>query len=152
MSISSETILFQKIRRLPDEMINEIFQYIPNHVISWTSRENYIKYHYLTKYKLTIEYDTYMRNIIRKNFYFVFSRNLEENFEKWIMPKKTLYKKNIYSCYLSFIWDICNEYESTSCKNTIIYYMNSKPNYQVKLNDNAENIYKKKTKKNLWRN
>ena len=152
MSISSETRLFEKIRSLPNEMINEILEYIPNHVLCWTSREKYVKYHYLTKAKLAIEYDTYMRNVVRKNLHFVFSQNLEENFKKWVMPKKTLYKKYIYSCYLSFVWDICSEYESTTCKNIIIYYMNDKPNYQVNFNDNSENKYKKKTKKNLWRN
>ena len=146
--ISNHPLCLKRVLLLPEVLVDEIQSYIPKNIIVFLSKVNYKKYHYLIEKQLHAKcvYDNYIRYTLRNKLSFIFETVLDENWNKWTMFSKNnnnhyRYKSNIYPNYISLLWDLCNEYESTNCKN-LIY---------LALNKDNKNKYKKKIKHNPWR-
>ena len=107
--------IFESIEKLPDELIREIFYYIPCKHLVFLNKKYYIDYHIYIN-KLIINYDSFIRNIIRMDNDFIFSTHMSENNKKWIAKKKYYYKNKIYSNYSYFLLDYCIENSSDRCK------------------------------------
>lgn len=105
--------IFNRIDKLPMDIVNIIKEYIPFTSLVFTNKENYLKYHYLLKIKLR---EHYIRNIIRRDYDFVFERILNEKYKKWIMLKQYMYKNIIYGNYIYFLKDYCLTNESNKCR------------------------------------
>ena len=135
--------IYKKIENLPDELIRLIKEYIPIIVIVFTNKENYYLYHsYIKKY--IINYETYIRDTIRRDHSFTFNKILEENYKKWLNTKKYIYKNIIYINYIYFIIDYCIENLSTQCRNIIIFFL--------KQNGLCQNQHKKNISKHIrWK-
>ena len=54
--------IFKSIEKLPDELIREIFCYIPRKYLVFLNKKYYIDYHIYIN-KLIINYDSFIRNI-----------------------------------------------------------------------------------------
>ncbi len=145
--IDNRKNLFNYINRLPDEMKNIIFDYIPLTSLIFTNKTNYINYHYLLKLKLvpkTLK-ENYIRDIIRRDLEFVFERILHENFKKWLLIKHFIYKNIIYGNYIYFLRDFCLMNESNKCRLILNKFLE-----EIGL---CKNQHKKNTSKHIrWKN
>lgn len=113
--------ILQRITRLPDVLIDIIQTYLPQNKTIFLNKTNYInnhKYLHIDKYI----HDNYVRNMIRKDCWFVLNMLLEENFKKWIKMKYT-YKNVVYYNYIAFLSFFSIENYSTNCINIICAFL-----------------------------
>ena len=96
-------------KRLPPELIRYIKEYIPKKTFIFTNRENYNLYHSLIQPSI-IEYESYIRAMIRQDNEFVFKKIIEENITKWYEIRQYKYKRFliiwillIYCLYINII-------------------------------------------------
>ena len=113
---------------LPDDIIKEyIFPKLSPEILVWLTKENYIKYHYVIKNiipKYSIE--SYIRDIIRNDYSFIFNYILDEQFIKWLTMKKYTYKSYIFENYFTFLMQFCIDNNSNKC---LILIQNKGSNY-----------------------
>jgi len=138
-----ENILLNKICYLPDEIITIIKEYLPQIKLIFTSKENYIMYHSLTK-KMIKNYENYIRDIVRRDNDFVFKLILEENYKKWMEVKQYKYKNMIFKNYIYFLISYCIENDCNNCRNVISGFF--------KLHGLGKNLHKKNVVKYIgWK-
>ena len=123
---------------LPDDIIRYILEYIPLKTLIFTNKINYNLYHSLIK-KYIINYETYIRDTIRRDNSFVFYKIIAENYITWISIKKYAYKNIIYANYMYFIVDYCTENQSIRCRNEVISFLKE---HGLCQNRHKKNIYK----------
>lgn len=109
----------KKIRSLPDEIINEILQYIPREKMMFVNSKYYNLYHYSLKCRICL-YESYVRDMIMKDCFFVFERLIRENIEEWIRNRQYRYKDMVFNNYIYFILHYCFETNSERCRNILI--------------------------------
>jgi hypothetical protein len=126
------------LNKLPECIVNMIYDYIPRKYLVFTNKNNYKKYHYILKSSITY-YDNYIKKMVRKDCNFIFETIINENYNIWKNIKQYQYKNNTYKNYIYFIIDYCIENESTKCKELITKIF-SKEN--VNINQPKKNIYK----------
>jgi hypothetical protein len=138
---------FDYINKLPFVLINYIGEYIPFTSLVFVNKNYYIKYHYLLKIclipKLCIE--NYIRDIVKRDYHFVFDRLLNENYKKWLNMNGIIYKNTIYKNYIYFLKDFCLIHESNKCRNILNNFLQE--------NGLCKNQHKKNTSKHIeWKN
>lgn len=123
MSIILENKYLLLIQTLPEEMISHIRKFIPMSTLLWLDKNTYLKNHHIV-YKLipTNNYESYVRDMIRRDNQLVISCLMRENFKRWTSYKKYLYKNVVYNNYNYFLLDYCRENNSTNCANIINEY------------------------------
>ena len=100
----NRVILYKGVKKLPVVIIDIISKYVPNIVYMWLNREYYYKYHHLlSTYMNQKVREQYIRQIVRKDDYFVFNQLLLENYSWWLKMTKYLHKDGIYANYLMFL-------------------------------------------------
>ena len=109
------------ISYLPEEIVKEIYTFIPKWVKAYLNKKYYLKYHQYINQKF-IKYDGFIRNIIRNDFAFIFHQTCLENIKKWIIKKQYKYKNNVFSNYVYLLEHLCIETESTKCRNLLQFY------------------------------
>ena len=131
-------------KRLPPELIRYIKEYIPKKTFVFTNRENYNLYHSLIQPSI-IEYESYIRAMIRQDNEFVFKKIIEENISKWYEIRQYKYKNMIFKNYLYFVMNFCIENESNNCRKTILDFL--------KEHGLGKNLHKKNIVKYIkWKN
>jgi len=99
---------------LPDDVLGEIKGFIDD---SWCYLTNKSQYE---KFRLTnISYKdncNNVRNIIKKNNYYLFRFYLIDYFDKWLKIKKFYYGNRVYRNYTEFLYDYTIENGSSKCK------------------------------------
>lgn len=131
-------------KRLPPELIRYIKEYIPKKTFVFTNRENYNLYHSLIQPSI-IEYESYIRAMIRQDNEFVFKKIIEENISKWYEIRQYKYKNMIFNNYLYFVMNFCIENESNNCRKTIFEFL--------KEHGLGKNLHKKNIVKYIkWKN
>ena len=108
-----DLILIKNI--IPDELIQIIFSFIPLYRLIFLNKTFYYKNHKLLKIHI-LNYDNYIRDIIRNDNRFVFNLLLLENYNKWKNIKKYNYKNIICYDYLSFVKYFIIQNKSDNCK------------------------------------
>ena len=109
--------IFYHISKLPFYIVNEIKKYIPNRFLIFLSREKYISCHHLIKQIIPrIKFENYIRNIVYRDFDFVFQQIVQENYLKWFEIKQYSYKNCIYKNYVYFIKGFCIQNNSEKCR------------------------------------
>jgi hypothetical protein len=136
--------ILERVKRLPDELIDIIHTFIPKTILLWLNRENYYKYHSLIYNSLRIDHESLVRYLLRSDLDILFSLHLRENLEKWTTFKKYLYKKKIYKDYITFIWEFAQENSATKCKNVMM-------DLYIDKYATCKNKYKNNTKYPIWR-
>uniref|UniRef100_A0A6C0LJV1 Uncharacterized protein n=1 Tax=viral metagenome TaxID=1070528 RepID=A0A6C0LJV1_9ZZZZ len=119
----SKSVNLQLVDLLPDDMIWEIYQYLPVSIKAFLNKENYCLYHSFIKPRI-FHFENYVRDTIRRDSPFVFTFVLEENGKKWLTNKKYYYKNKIFANYLYFIIDFCTENLSDKCRFVLESYLN----------------------------
>ncbi len=109
----------KKISLLPNEIINEILEYIPKQKLIFVNSTYYNLYHCLIKKYIPV-YESYVRDMIRKDIFFVFKQLIRENIEMWIKNRQYRYKDMVFSNYIYFVLHYCIENNSERCRNILI--------------------------------
>jgi hypothetical protein len=109
------------INRLPDELVREIYDYLPGLTKMVLSKTLYNKHHSCVKRSITTLnlYDNYVRDMIRQDFSFIFNSICTENLKYWIKPKKCTYKNKTFATYSDLLENLCFETNSTKCRNEL---------------------------------
>jgi hypothetical protein len=116
--------IFYYVNKLSFYIINEIKKYISNKTLLFVNRENYINNHCLIRYLVPrIKFENYIRNILYRDFDFVFQQVIQENYLKWLQIKQYIYKNNIYKNYIYFIKGFCIENNSEKCRNVLNIFL-----------------------------
>lgn len=113
---------------LPEDIINYIYDFIPLNILCNLSDTNYKKYYkkhleYLNntiyghhlKLNKKCTFDTYVRYLIKNNYYYIFGFVLKNNIKKWKQLKKTRYKNFNYKSKLLFYSFYCIKCKSNNC-------------------------------------
>jgi hypothetical protein len=134
------------IKTLPLEIETYIKDFIPIQVLCFLNKRYYIKYHkYMKDWVPTELYENYLRDMVRRDNYFVFNLLVRENYKKWLQIKKYRYKNTIYGNYICFMDSFCIENQSTNCRNLLKDFLNK--------TGLSKNQHKKNTITNIiWRN
>ena len=124
------------ICNLPTDIINKIKEYIPAHDFVFVNKTFYCLYHRTIRNYIPL-YDSYVRDMIRKDNFFVFEKIIGENFDNWYKINKYHYKNMVFSNYLQFVMAYSIENNSSNCREIIIDYLSKR------------NLYKNLHKKNV---
>lgn len=108
----------ENISKLPLDIIRYIKKFLPQKELVFTNRENYNLYHHIIKQYIK-DYDSYIRDMIRKDNEFVFDKIIQENCYKWYEMKQYQYKNMVFTNYLYFVINFCIENDSNNCSNVI---------------------------------
>jgi hypothetical protein len=114
------TNFLRNINNLPDELIREVYLYVPKIVKLFLTKKNYIQDHHLMKQHINkSNIENYYRAMVRQDNDFVLKQLLVENQKKWFSMKKYYYKTCIYTNYITFIESYAIENQSTKCRKLI---------------------------------
>lgn len=114
------------INKLPEDLVKYIEQYLTHNVLLFLNKTFYNKYHfYIKPYILNVkkQYDNYVRDMIRRDNYFVFIQIIQENYKNWISYTNYYYKDKNYTNYVYFLLDYSCINESNNCKEIIDNYL-----------------------------
>jgi len=116
--------LLKNIDNLPQEMIDLIWEYVPDVITIFLTKANYIEMHSkVRKYINKRNIENYIRSMIRQDNDFVFNLLLKENYRRWLDMKKCYYRTSIYSNYITFLESYAIDNESTKCRKLILNLM-----------------------------
>lgn len=123
----------QKIVKLPEDMVNTIFDFLPPMALVFTNTKNYQENHYVIKESLDIyKYDVYVKYMIRSDNYMAFNEILNENYDKWLNIKNFIYKNKTYDDYTCFIKDYCIINDSQKCYDILCMYKENRKTIELK--------------------
>jgi hypothetical protein len=124
----------KNICNLPDDIIREIFDYIPKQKLIYVNSTYYNLYHYLVKNHIPV-YESYVRDMIRRDNFYVFEHFIRENFDKWIRNRQYHYKNMVFSNYIYFVLHFCIEHNSHKCREILMEELSKR--------DLCRNLHKK---------
>jgi hypothetical protein len=144
MNTESKYLLL--IQQMPTDVIEYIKKFIPLSCLVWLDKKTYFNNHKIIHQLIPQnKYESYVRDMIRKDNHLVVSCLMRENFKRWTNFKKYLYKNVVYINYNYFLLDYCRENTSTNCANIINEYL--------KVTSLSKNQHKKNIVRNIkWTN
>ena len=110
---------FSKINQMSDELINLIKEYIHQKTLAFINKTYYNLYHPQIK-KYISKYESFTRDMIRRDNYMVFEKIVRENFNNWLNNKQYRYKYMIFNNYIYFIMCFCIENDSNKCRDILL--------------------------------
>ena len=132
--------LFNKLNKIPEDIVNYIYEYIPITVLKYTNKnmfereyESFISdirgiSHINKAYNFKL--DTYLRFVIRNDYDYLFKLLYNLNFNVWQKTKKWRYKNVYFDSMLDYMTHIARyQYKSKKCIN---FLMNEKNNKYVR--------------------
>lgn len=144
---NNNIILLEKIHLLPEVIIQIIHEYIPLYILVFVTKEFYMNYHpNLYKYHRIPRdtYDSYIKDMVRKDCHFIFEQLVRENYNKWTSTTKYNYKNIVYANYNYFLKHYCMQHNATNCKNILDSFFND--------SGLSKNQHKKNTHKSIrWK-
>ena len=118
---TNNTVEKREIKDLPDMIIKLIESYIPRQFLVFTNKINYNNFHHLIRKSIS-NYETFVRDVIRRDNAFVFYKITTENYEKWKKIKNYQYKNLIFNNYIYFAMHYCIENDSNNCRNILLNF------------------------------
>lgn len=124
----SEKFNLQKINELPEDIVREITEFIPQYYFVYTNKTNFTNYHYLIKELLLKKniFETYVRYIVRRDNDFIFKYILHENYNKWVLIKKYIDEYVVYPDYICFLINYCIINNSNKCRIILTNYIETR--------------------------
>ena len=114
--------LIEKIRKLPNELVDTIKEYVPKTQFIFTNRENYKLYHYLIPIKACNFY-TYVKDVVKRDNDYVLNVIIRENYYNWQQLGCINYKNMQFTNYLYFLINYCIENGSENCLKIINIFL-----------------------------
>jgi hypothetical protein len=121
--------MIDNIKKLPNELITKIYDYISYDILMFLTKKNYDEYHYaVLKDIIDIKnknIHNYVRYIIRCDNYIALNDLLRNLNKLNIKNHKIKYKYKKYANFLDYMIYLCieNNNPSTKCKNVIMEYL-----------------------------
>ena len=113
---TNEKVLLEKVSKLPEELVDIIYEYVLYKVKIFLTKDMYIFNHYLIRgFIKRNKIEDYFRTTIRKDNDYVFKILLYENYKNWIDIKQYYYKGQIFANYLYFVRSYCYDNYSEKC-------------------------------------
>ena len=109
----------KKFLNLPDDIIREILDYVPRQNLVFVNKSYYNLYHCQVKNHISL-YESYIRDTVRRDNFYVFEKIIGENSESWIKNRQYRYKNMIFSNYIYFVLHFCIENNSERCRNILM--------------------------------
>ncbi len=111
------------ISYLPIDILTIIISFIPYHQKFTLNRWHFDQYHHRINLSEIYSYESYLRNVIRNNRYFILNNLLLNNIHSWTKKKKYLYKKMKCDSFIELLnlWSI--QYRSNKCREVINTYI-----------------------------
>lgn len=109
----------KEIRELPDVIIDIIFEYIPKQKLIFVSTTYYKLYHHLLKNHIQL-YESYVRDVIRRDNDYIFEQILRENNQQMMKCTNYRYKDMIFNNYIYFLQYFCIENDSEGCRQILM--------------------------------
>ena len=107
------------INQMPNELLELIKEYINKKTLVFVNKTYYNLYHTVIK-KYINKYESYTRDIIRRDNYLVFQQICKENFNNWLNNKQYRYQLMIFNNYIYFIMFFCIENDSEKCRDILL--------------------------------
>jgi hypothetical protein len=115
-----ELTILANINKLPVELKEFVSSFIPTKVKMFLNKDLYLENHrFIKNYINTTRFDTYIRDIIRKDHAFIFQNLLVHNVNKWIKWRHYLFRDCIYMNFLIFLNFYCIDNSSSKCRKLI---------------------------------
>jgi phosphoribosyl-ATP pyrophosphohydrolase len=108
-----------KLRNLPDDIIRNVLEFIPREKLIFVNHIYYNLYHHMLRNNIS-NYESYVRDMIRRDNSFVFEKITRENMDAWIGCRNYRYKDMIFNNYIYFILYFCIENKSERCREILI--------------------------------
>jgi hypothetical protein len=128
--------MFSRFNKLPDDIIKNIFEYIPHDILTWLSKTYYDKYHATTIQthikNTSKKMDSFFRYIIRLDNHVALQDMLNNSqiikdikAHPHKQNHKIKYKNKKYANLVDFLLYLSRETErpATKCKNILIEYV-----------------------------
>lgn len=106
--------MYYNIHYFPDELIILIFEFIPRISLVFVNKYYYNLYHPLIK-KYIKNYDSYIRDVIKRDNHIVFEKIIKDNFDNMMNNKYYRYNLMVFNNKLFFVMYFCFENESDNC-------------------------------------
>ena len=117
---NSEAILLQNINKLPEELKTFVSSFISKKVKMFLNKTLYLEHHqFIRNYISRMQFESYIRDVIRKDHSFVFKNLLVHNIDKWIKWESYLFRDCVYQNYLVVLNFYCIDNSSTKCRELI---------------------------------
>jgi hypothetical protein len=114
----------KNMNKLPTELLDIIFSYIPNYYKIHLNKEYFKKYHYLLKNNIiNNKTEDYIRDTIKRDNDFIFNQLFIENYNKWSKMYNYYYNSFEFYNYITFLCYFCEENGTSKCKNIIYNYL-----------------------------
>jgi len=112
--------LYSLLKKMPEELIILIKEYLPISVLLFLNKKFYFKYHKNVKTIIPKNlYDNYLRHMVRNDAHFVFSLLAKENIKCWVYDKIIIYKNICYPNFYCFIKNYCIINKANNCRNAL---------------------------------
>ena len=136
---------FDMINNLPNDIIEYIFSLISLRNKIFLTKLYYTKYNnYIDRFISDNKIESYIRDIVRKDYFFSFKAIFYRNLSHWMMMTNYPYSKNIvFHNYLAFLKYYAQKNSSLKCLNFINKHYKS---------DNTKSHKYKSCKNNKWTN
>ena len=113
-------MIFDIIPYLPEEIVNIIFSKLNPLQLIFINKEYYYKLNHLVDTIITKgRYDSFLRDIIRHDYNFVFKNILHRKFNNWILFKNYKYKNTTYPDFVHFLLFYSKNNNSHRCNDLI---------------------------------
>jgi hypothetical protein len=134
------------ITYLPNEILNIIYHKINPIQLIFINKEKYYALNYIIDGLIGEKrYDSYVRDVIRNDYNFIFKSILNRNFSRWLWFKNYKYNNIIYPDYIHFILYYATNNNSHNCYNSV--------NLKLKLSELKKDYRKNsRIKNNQWSN
>ena len=110
---------------LPNEIMEIIWSNISSRDKIFLNKSYYLKNNNLIdNIIISNRYESYIRDIVRNNYVFVFKYMLQRNYNSWIKIYNYRYNDTIYSNYIFFLLNFSNIHNSQKCKTLINLQLN----------------------------
>tara|TARA_B100000676_G_C17950669_1_gene771864 strand:+ start:218 stop:625 length:408 start_codon:yes stop_codon:yes gene_type:complete len=112
-----------KINQLPDDLVGEIYKFIPSTLLLLTNKFNW-KIHYSNKIKSRPLSSSYWRFLLRYDMDFIFSNYIDYYFPLFIKRKRVIYQDKIFPRKIELIKYLSTfVFESQKCKAILDNFM-----------------------------
>ena len=112
--------VFNGLSLLNDDVLGIIHSYLSPEVLWSSNKDNYVKHHHVVRSMIPATcYDSYVRDMVRNDYSFVFHHILLERFDDFHKWKKFYFNRNMYPSYLIFLRSYAIENHSSKCLRVI---------------------------------
>lgn len=114
------------LTKLPSDIEQEIFHFLPPQDKVSLDRANYERHHATERghlYDRGSASETRLRQLICRDMMWVFQQVIREKFSIWVSQRGTVYKNMVFSNYIYFLFYYSQEQGSAGCSQIIQEYL-----------------------------